>query len=150
MGGGFGEGGEAHLAEEEQEPFFFVHLEHSDGRYIERAGQRVTGRHGAAVGEVGVLGAEALEAGGDIGYECVGKEHARGEQPRIEKRFHDAARAAGRRDHINIAAVPAGGVREGAVTHPGNDVAGGHLNHHGGGVVDTIPLQGRNMPVDQF
>ncbi len=46
--------------------------------------------------------------------------------------------------------MPAGGVREGAVTHPGNDVAGGYLNHHGGGVVYTIALQGRNMPVDQF
>jgi hypothetical protein len=43
--------------------------------------------------------------------------------------------------------VPAGGVREGAVTHPGNSVAGGHLNNHGGGVINTVSLKGGYMSV---
>ncbi len=76
MGGGFGEGGEAHPAQEDQEPFLLIHLEHAYSGYVERAGQRVTGRHSTAVAEVGVLGPEALEARGDIRYEGVGKEHS--------------------------------------------------------------------------
>ncbi len=74
MGGGFGEGGEAQVTEKNEETFLLVHLEHAHRRDVERAGQRVTGRHGTTVAEVGVLRAESLETGGYIRYEGIRKQ----------------------------------------------------------------------------
>ncbi len=141
------QGPDAHGAEELQRAFDAMLAKGTDGWDVEGSGQRCGRGDGALIPTVVVARCEAVVVNRKVGHEHVGQEltviELRGEQ----ERFQQATGAAPGDHQVHLTVMQATGNAQ--IAHIGQDLSGGDVHDHRGGVHHALGLQPLGVAVQQ-